>query len=134
MFRTATVDTELRGQNIRTGQKLTLLYPSAKRDEDVSKDPEEFDIRRDPSEHLVFGIGPHLCLGNHLARMEMVSMLDRLLERPPDIRPVSDAPVSLRPANFVSGIRVDTHGLHPVGEGRARRRGRPVTRFCNTFE
>ncbi|HTZ08882.1 MAG TPA: cytochrome P450, partial [Acidimicrobiales bacterium] len=59
MCRMATRDTELRGQAIRAGQKLMLLYPSANRDEEVFEDPEAFDIRRSPNDHLAFGIGAH---------------------------------------------------------------------------
>ena len=105
MCRTATEDTELRGQAIRKGQKLMLLYPSANRDEEAFEEPETFDIRRSPNEHLAFGIGPHFCLGNRLARVELATMYERLLERMPDIHLVDDgAPIGLRPANFVSGI------------------------------
>jgi cytochrome P450 family 142 subfamily A polypeptide 1 len=104
MCRMATADTELRDQAIRKGQKLMLLYPSANRDEEVFEDPQEFDIRRDPNEHLAFGVGPHFCLGNRLARVELAAMYERLLERLPDIHLASDGPVALRPANFVSGI------------------------------
>jgi cytochrome P450 family 142 subfamily A polypeptide 1 len=104
MCRTATRDTELRGQAIRDGQKLMLLYPSANRDEEVFDRPEEFDIRRSPNDHLAFGVGPHFCLGNRLARVELVTMFDRLLDRMGDIHLASDDPVRMRPANFVSGI------------------------------
>jgi cytochrome P450 family 142 subfamily A polypeptide 1 len=105
MCRTAVQDTELRGQAIRQGQKLMLLYPSANRDEDVFEEPEAFDIRRNPNEHVAFGIGPHFCLGNRLARVELATMYDRLLQRLPDLHFVDeDAPLTLRPANFVSGI------------------------------
>jgi len=104
MCRTATRETELRGQAVRAGQKLMLLYPSANRDEEVFDRPDEFDIRRSPNDHLAFGIGPHFCLGNRLARLELTVMFDRLLERMGDIHLVGDAPVRMRPANFVSGI------------------------------
>jgi cholest-4-en-3-one 26-monooxygenase len=123
MCRTATRDTELRGQAIRAGQKLMLLYPSANRDEDVFADPDEFDIRRSPNEHLAFGVGAHFCLGNRLARVEMMSMFDRLLERMPDIRLAGDGPLSLRPANFVSGIEslpVEFSPSAPVGREPGR--------------
>jgi len=113
MCRTATRDTELRGQAVRQGQKLMLLYPSANRDEAVFEDPDEFDIRRSPNEHLAFGVGAHFCLGNRLARVEMYCMFDRLLERMPDIRLVTDDPVPLRPANFVSGIESMPVGFTP---------------------
>jgi cholest-4-en-3-one 26-monooxygenase len=118
MCRTATRDTELRGQAVRRGQKLMLLYPSANRDEDVFELPEEFDIRRSPNEHLAFGIGPHFCLGNRLARVEMLTMFDRLLDRMPDIHLVNDDPAQVRPANFVSGIESLPVAYSP---------GRPVT-------
>jgi cytochrome P450 family 142 subfamily A polypeptide 1 len=105
MCRTATRDIELRGKTIRQGQKVMLLYPSANRDEDVFTDPETFDIRRTPNEHLAFGHGAHFCLGNRLARAELAIMVDRLLDRLPDLR-LEDpsAPLERRPANFVSGL------------------------------
>jgi cytochrome P450 family 142 subfamily A polypeptide 1 len=104
MCRMATRDTELRGQPIRQGQKLMLLYPSANRDEAAFEHPEQFDIRRSPNEHVAFGIGPHFCLGNRLARVELATMFDRLLDRMPDVHLADDGPAPMRPANFVSGI------------------------------
>jgi len=104
MCRTATRDTELGGRQISAGQKLMLLYPSANRDETVFPDPFSFDIRRSPNDHVAFGFGAHFCLGNQLARLEISCMVDRILERMPDLHRVSDGPVERRPANFVSGI------------------------------
>lgn len=70
MFRHATEDTELGGCPIRAGEHLMLSIASANRDERVYPEPEAFRLdRRDPPEHLAFGAGPHLCLGNHLTRM-----------------------------------------------------------------
>ncbi|MEO3783673.1 cytochrome P450 [Actinocorallia sp. B10E7] len=103
MNRTATRDFELRGQTIKEGDKVLLLYPSANRDEEVFTDPDRFDVTRTPNDHLAFGNGPHFCLGNSLARLELKVMFERLLERLPDIEPVDDAEPSHRPANFVSG-------------------------------
>jgi cytochrome P450 len=68
--RTATVDTELRGQRIQEGERVVMLYSSANFDEEVFVDPMRFDIERDPNPHLAFGHGIHLCLGANLARME----------------------------------------------------------------
>jgi cytochrome P450 family 142 subfamily A polypeptide 1 len=85
------------------GQKLLLLYPSANRDEDVFEDPYRFDIGRTPNEHLAFGLGSHFCLGNALARVEVKTMVDRVLTRLPDLELVEPTEPAFRPANFVSG-------------------------------
>jgi cytochrome P450 family 142 subfamily A polypeptide 1 len=103
MARTATRDTSLNGRTIREGDKLLLLYPSANRDALVFPDPDTFDINRRPNEHVAFGNGPHFCLGNSLARLEMTVMFEKLLTRLPDIEPVSRQEPAYRPANFVSG-------------------------------
>ncbi len=68
MVRTATADTELRGQTISEGERLVMLYSSANRDEDVFEDPFSLRIDRQPNRHLGFGIGEHFCLGANLAR------------------------------------------------------------------
>jgi cytochrome P450 family 142 subfamily A polypeptide 1 len=103
MARTVTRDTELRGQQLQEGQKLLLLYPSANRDEDVFDDPFRFDVERKPNEHVAFGFGTHFCLGNSLARLELVCMFEHLLSRLPDIELVDNAEPDHRPANFISG-------------------------------
>lgn len=79
--RTATGDTELGGQSIRQGDKVTLWWPSANRDEAVFEDPFRFDIRRDPNPHLTFGYRSHFCLGANLARMEIRCIFEELLDR-----------------------------------------------------
>ncbi len=67
--RRATRDTEIRGVPVAEGERVTLWYPSANRDEDVFDDPFRFDIHRTPNQHLAFGGGgPHFCLGANLAR------------------------------------------------------------------
>ena len=82
-----------------------LLYPSANRDESVFDDPFTFDSARTPNEHLAFGFGTHFCLGASLARLEIATMLDALLERLPGLRVADpDAEPQYRPANFVSGL------------------------------
>ena len=103
MARTVTRDTTFGGKDMQAGQKLVLLYPSANRDEDVFDEPFRFDIARTPNEHLAFGVGPHFCLGNALARVEVRTMVDRLLERLPDLELMSPDEPEWRPANFVSG-------------------------------
>jgi cytochrome P450 family 142 subfamily A polypeptide 1 len=103
MARTATRDVELRGRQIRKGQKVLLLYPSANRDEAHFRDPLTFDIERSPNEHLAFGFGTHFCLGSSLARLELQVLFEQLLERLPGIRLVDRDEPDYRPANFVSG-------------------------------
>ncbi|GAA0239994.1 steroid C26-monooxygenase Cyp142 [Actinomadura nitritigenes] len=103
MNRTATRDVELGGRTIREGDKVLLLYPSANRDEDVFDDPFRFDVERTPNDHIAFGNGPHFCLGNSLARLELKVMFERLMARLPDIEPIEDGEPAHRAANFVSG-------------------------------
>jgi cholest-4-en-3-one 26-monooxygenase len=103
MARTATKDTELGGKTIRAGQKLLLLYPSANRDEGHFSDPDTFDIRREPNDHVAFGFGVHVCMGSNLARLEITTVLNRLLTRLPDLELVDDTEPAFRRANFVSG-------------------------------
>jgi cholest-4-en-3-one 26-monooxygenase len=120
MCRTVTRDVEFRGQQLRQGQKVMLLYPSANRDEDVFDDPQRFDIERSPNDHVAFGFGTHFCLGASLARLELRVMIDRILTRLPDLEMVGDTP--LRPANFVSGYErmpVRFTPTSPVGAGAA---------------
>jgi cholest-4-en-3-one 26-monooxygenase len=80
--RRATRDAEIRGVRIAAGQRITLWYASANRDEDVFADPFRFDVRRTPNEHVAFGGGgPHFCLGANLARREMITFFEELLRR-----------------------------------------------------
>lgn len=79
--RTATRDTEIRGQRIRAGDKVVVWLVSANRDEDVFRDAGEFDLQRTPNEHVAFGHGPHFCIGNALARMTVGIALSACVRR-----------------------------------------------------
>jgi cytochrome P450 len=79
--RTATRDTQLGGQTIRAGYKVTHWYPSANRDEAVFADAQRFDVRRRANPHLAFGHGVHHCLGASLARAEIAIVLEAVLDR-----------------------------------------------------
>jgi cytochrome P450 family 142 subfamily A polypeptide 1 len=103
MNRTATRDVEFRGQLIREGDNVMLLYPSANRDEDQFEDPFNFDIARHPNDHVAFGFGTHFCLGNSLARLELKVMFEQLFKRLPDLELVTAEEPTYRGANFVSG-------------------------------
>ena len=101
--RTATQDAEIGGVPIAEGDKVTLWYPSANRDEDIFEDPDRFDITRHPNEHLAFGHGQHFCVGAHLARMEIRVMFEELLRRLPDIERCGD--VRMLRSHFIDGIK-----------------------------
>src|SRR5262245_1889347 len=101
--RTATRDAEIRGQKIREGDKVTLWYGSANRDEDVFPHADRFDVGRTPNEHLAFGLGHHFCLGASLARLEIQIMFEELLRRLPDLE--LDGRVERLRSNFINGIK-----------------------------
>jgi cholest-4-en-3-one 26-monooxygenase len=105
MFRrTATRDTELRGQPIAAGDKVVEWYVSANRDEEVFEDPFRFDIARSPNPQVAFGGGgPHFCLGANLARMQLRIMFGEIMERMPDLR--ATGPAEILRANFISGVK-----------------------------
>lgn len=79
--RTATEDCEYAGKQIRKGDILLLSYPSANRDEAAFDDPFTLRVDRKPNRQLAFGTGPHVCLGQYLARFELIAFLRELLER-----------------------------------------------------
>jgi cytochrome P450 len=86
IMRVATRDTELCGVPIAAGTPVGVNLGAANRDEDRYRDPDEFDIFRDPQQHVAFGFGPHMCLGMHLARMETRVAVNALLDRLPGLR------------------------------------------------
>jgi hypothetical protein len=100
-MRTAVVDTEFAGQSIRAGEWLMLPYQSANRDEAVFDDPFAFAIDRKPNRHVAFGYGPHVCLGQHLAKLEMRILWEELLPHI-DRLELTGAPERTR-SNFVCG-------------------------------
>lgn len=79
--RTASEDYVLNGQLIKKGEHVVLYYPSGNRDADAFPNPDVFDITRTPNRHLAFGSGPHTCIGNYLAPMEIRRFLTNVLER-----------------------------------------------------
>ncbi|SEJ59708.1 hypothetical protein SAMN05428950_102154 [Sphingomonas sp. OV641] len=103
-FRTAAKDTEVGGVRIKEGDSLVMAYPSANRDTAVFDDPFAFRIdRANVRQHLAFGYGPHLCLGQHLAKLEMRILFEELLARFDDFELAGDP--SWTRASFVSGMK-----------------------------
>ncbi|BBY25048.1 cytochrome P450 [Mycobacterium stomatepiae] len=104
MARTATADVEIRGQRIRAGEVVVMLYGSANRDEDVfGPDSEEFKVTRHPNPHIAFGCGEHSCIGAQLARLEATAMFDELLRRFPTLELVGG--VDRMRATMVPGVK-----------------------------
>lgn len=103
MRRTATQDTELGGQKIAEGEKVVMYYPAANRDPEKFADPNRFDIRRaNAKEHLSFGNGPHVCLGQRVANMQLEAAYRQILGRFPKVRWTGEQ--VLAPNNFVHAI------------------------------
>jgi cytochrome P450 len=102
--RTATRDVELQGKQIREGDKVVVWFVSGNFDEAVFPEPDRFDLGRDLNPHMTFGSGgPHVCLGAHLARLEIRVMFEELLPRLRDLE-LTGPIVRLR-SNFINGIK-----------------------------
>jgi long-chain acyl-CoA synthetase len=101
--RTATADTELAGQRIAAGDKVVLYYSSANRDERQFAGANTLDLGRYPNPHLAFGVGPHYCLGAHLARLELATLLGQIRPHLSGLA-LTAAPVRLE-SNFVNAVK-----------------------------
>jgi cytochrome P450 family 142 subfamily A polypeptide 1 len=103
-MRTIATDTVVAGTELKVGDRLVLLYPSANRDGAQFDDPFEFRIDRDPNPHLSFGIGTHYCIGANLARMELDVILGTVLERYPRLQLVPGTEPVHRANGLVAGV------------------------------
>ncbi|MCK8482526.1 cytochrome P450 [Aliiroseovarius sp. S2029] len=102
--RTATCDHDIHGKTIREGDKVLYWWISANRDEKVFDDPNRVNLHRSPNRHMSFGQGgPHVCLGMHLARLEVRVLFEELAKRVKLVEPAGDHKF-LR-SNFVGGIK-----------------------------
>ena len=103
MRRTATQDAELHGQKIAEGEKVVMYYGAANRDPAVFADPDRMDVNRaNAKDHLAFGMGPHVCLGQRVANMQLESAFRQILARFPNAEWTGD--ISIAPNNFVHAI------------------------------
>lgn len=103
MRRTAREDTVVGGTKIAAGQKVVMYFGAANRDPAKFADPERLDLSRTPNEHVAFGGGAHVCLGQHLARLEIDAVLNEVLTRMQDLEIVGE-PEWLA-STFISGPR-----------------------------
>ncbi|MEO0816493.1 MAG: cytochrome P450 [Pseudomonadota bacterium] len=103
MRRTATRDTVLRGQTIAEGEKVVMYYGAANRDPSVFSNPDQFDVSRgNAKDHIAFGIGPHVCLGQRVANMQLEAAYSQILTRFPNITWTGEQEIA--PNNFVHAI------------------------------
>jgi len=102
-FRTATEDCNFKGHEIKKDDSILLCYPSGNRDEEVFDNPFDFKVDRNPNKHLAFGHGAHLCIGKHLAKMEMEIFYEELFSKIKNIK-LNGNPEWVK-ANFVSGLK-----------------------------
>ncbi len=129
-------DSEVAGVPIPQGARVMVMYASANRDERRFADPDRFDVTRDVHDHLGFGSGVHMCMGMHLARLEIISLLQSLarhvktiqLDGEPvvamnnTIRAYASLPVVVQ----ADDTAADTAGTEAVGERGAGREGEGV--------
>ncbi len=109
--RTAMADTVIRDQPIAAGDKIMVFYGSGNRDDDVFVDPDRFDVGRNPNPHMAFGGGgPHLCLGMHVARIEIAALLRELLTRCPDLAPAGEP--ERMASSFIAGYASHAGDVH----------------------
>jgi cytochrome P450 len=111
--RIATRDVEVRGEKIPRGAEVKLLFGSANRDEREFEDADRFDVTRETSRHLGFGLGTHYCLGAKLARLEARVGLQELLARLPSYELVGEEP------GWLVSVWARAHGSVPVRTGSA---------------
>ena len=104
-FRTATHDTNIGGTDIKAGTGAFVMVAAANRDPAHYRDPDKFDITRNPNDHLAFGEGIHFCLGSGLARLEGAIAIGTMLNRFPKLRLANPAaPLKYKGSYFLRGL------------------------------
>ncbi|MBV1933267.1 MAG: cytochrome P450, partial [Parvibaculaceae bacterium] len=103
MRRTLTKDVEMSGQKIAAGEKVVMYYGAANRDPDIFENPDQFQVEREnANKHIAFGLGPHVCLGQRIAMMQLDTAYRKILERFPNARWTGKQ--TMAPNNFVHAI------------------------------
>jgi cytochrome P450 len=112
-FRVARYDAHFHGANLKTGERVALLLPAGNLDPHVFSDPGSFNLDREYKTHIAFNTGPHRCVGSHLARLELVVLLEEWLARMPNVRLDPD----WRPT-YRTGLVYAVTSLHVVWDRR----------------
>lgn len=103
MRRTLTEDAVIQGQKIEAGEKVILYYGAANRDPAMFENPDQFDVdRENAKDHAAFGFGPHVCLGQRIANMQLEVAYERILDRFPNVQTTGN--IKIAPNNFVHAI------------------------------
>ncbi len=95
-------DTQFAGWQLKEGDKLVLFLPGADLDPREFPEPEKFDIDRENNVHIAFGVGPHRCLGSHLARIELQVIYEQMLARLPTFRIDNSKPTTFHAGNIIA--------------------------------
>lgn len=106
MFRTAVADDAIGDFAVKPGDRIALLYPSANRDEAVFDDPFRFDITRSPNPQIAFGFGPHVCVGQSLARLELQIVFGELARRLTNLQVITEPEIE---ENLFAGAVKEFH-------------------------
>jgi cholest-4-en-3-one 26-monooxygenase len=118
MRRTVTADHELRGQRLRAGDQVLLMYGAANTDDRAFEHPLRFDVTRQHNHHVAFGFGSHFCLGANLARLELGLLFEELLRVLPGIRLAPRREPGFAPGYFTRTLRELWVEFSPVPAGR----------------
>lgn len=119
-LRIAARDFEFRGRHIKRGDWVVGFLASANKDERIFDDPQVLDIRRNPNPHIAFGLGPHLCLGRALARLELELLVPRVLRAFPDMHPAIDGEPAWIADTSVTGFTALPVAYKPISVPSAR--------------
>jgi cytochrome P450 len=101
-MRRVTRDVTFNGCSMKADERVVLFLPAADLDPREFKDPERFDTNREKAGHIAFGVGPHRCLGSHLARVELQVLYQQMLERLPRFRLDETRPVKFHAGNIIA--------------------------------
>ncbi|NDZ77256.1 cytochrome P450 [Streptomyces sp. SID10853] len=112
--RVLTENHEIDGIPLAAGSRVALLYGSANRDGRHYPDPARFDITRRPSDHLAFGRGEHVCVGMHLARLELSTLLERLADQVARFETLSSTPLINNGLRGLKHLEVAVHRDTPA--------------------
>jgi cytochrome P450 len=95
-------DTTLGGWVLKEDERVMIFLPGADLDPREFPDPERFDMNRENKMHIAFGVGPHRCLGSHLARVELQVIYEQMLARLPEFRLDDSKPVKFHAGNIIA--------------------------------